>query len=142
MITAYFDGACYPKNPNGNMGIGAIVYEDDKVIHTVSKEIKIGQQGYFQTSNNVSEYLALISILEKLIELEYTQEKIDIYGDSQLVIRQMRGDWRVNSGIYAKQALTAIALNKKFKKIRYHWIPREQNELADSLSTAFSYKKY
>lgn len=134
MITGYFDGACEPKNPNGHMGIGAILFDNDEIIHKHSKCIKFGEDGFTSTSNNVAEYLAFINLIEKLIELNYHERNIILYGDSKLVVEQMLGNWRIKKGIYVEHAWKAKKLIASFKKINIQWIPREKNQLADDLS--------
>jgi ribonuclease HI len=61
-------------------------------------------------------------------------EEIEIYGDSQLVVKQMNGEWGVKKGAYAEYAYKASILlcNLKEKNtVTIQWIPREQNEKAD-----------
>jgi hypothetical protein len=59
---------------------------------------------------------------------------IIIRGDSALVVNHMWGAWRIKRGVYVPLALEAAVRIKRFKSMRGEWIPREQNELADSLS--------
>lgn len=134
MITGYFDGACEPVNPNGHMGIGSLIIDGDEVIHKHSSCIKFGESGFTATSNNVAEYLAIINILEKLIELNYNTRSIQLWGDSQLVVQQMKGNWRIKKGAYVEYAKKAKELISKFTQISVDWIPRENNQLADDLS--------
>lgn len=122
----YFDGACEPTNP-GNMGIGAILLHDGKTISTVSKATGWG-------TNNIAEYDALIALLELAVEKNATN--LVICGDSQLVIRQMEGGWRVkNEGLVPRyqEAQTLVAT---LPGVRFAWIRRELNGLADDLSKA------
>ena len=134
MIKAYFDGSCEPINPNGNMGIGALIYVNDKVEWTYSNTIKLGQYGFNETSNNLAEYLAFQSILTQLIEMGLKDEPICIYGDSKLVVEQMNGRWKIKHGTYSSQAIEAKKLLSSFSNVKIFWIPRERNQLADDLS--------
>jgi len=136
--SCYFDGACEPVNPCGNMGIGAYV------VSKLTGEELFSHSGYFPSnednSNNVAEYLALIKILEFLIGKNLHREKknnIVIYGDSMLVIKQMRGRWGIKAGRYVPHAEKALGLLSKFKSRPYFdWIPRDKNTIADDLSKA------
>lgn len=126
----YFDGSCTPINPNGKMGTGVyIVSENNKFEDSKTYEAKIGN------TNNVAEYLALIRIL-KLLKKK-TRCHIQINGDSNLVINQMRGIWQIKEGMYkpyAEQAKELLTELKKKNEIELRWIPREQNWKADELS--------
>jgi ribonuclease HI len=88
-------------------------------------------------SNNVAEYAALIMLLEYLIAAGMTEREIEVRGDSKLVVNQMSGIWRISqnsNGLYVPMGRKALALRPKFSGLRFRWIPREQNTLADDLS--------
>jgi len=122
----YFDGACEPQNPGGAMGIGYTV-NDFK-----DYDFKAPDP---ENTNNVAEYLAFCKILQ---HLEGEKKcKINILGDSMLVINQMNGLWKIKKGKYKEIALEAKILLNKLKKdnnIILKWIPRERNVIADELS--------
>lgn len=82
-------------------------------------------------SNNVAEYLALIAILERQIEVGLTAAPILIHGDSNLVMQQMFGRWKIKQGRYVEHAKTLLA---SFTKASGLWIPRRRNAEADDLS--------
>lgn len=129
-ICCFFDGACYPVNPNGTMGIGCMVLIDKEtdVPHTQTFPPEEGN------SNNVAEYMALSWVLNFLIENNLTDKKIFIYGDSNLVISQMNRQWKIKKGLYFEYAMECFDLMNKFKDITLRWIPREENTWADNLS--------
>jgi|SRR6478752_890661 len=132
-VKCYFDGACEPKNPGGNMGIGAYILVHGKEIYTHSNYILANSEN----SNNVAEYMALEKILQYLQSNDLKSKEIWIYGDSNLVIQQMSGKWKVKNGLYKESALRCkeLALRLKTKhNLNYKWIPRELNERADKLS--------
>lgn len=129
-ITAYFDGACAPINPSGTMGMGAYILEQDTQIFSDSQMIE-AQKG---NSNNVAEYLALEMVLDFLLENGYNGENILVMGDSRLVINQMRGQWKISEGYYKEVALRCKDKVRYFTNIKFEWIPREKNTLADELS--------
>lgn len=66
-------------------------------------------------------------------------EDVIIYGDSNMVINQMSGVWKVRTKgkpkIYMSNHALAIQLRALLPNVRYRWIPREQNTEADALST-------
>lgn len=132
MITAFFDGACEPMNPGGNMGIGAIIYGTEK--EGILLEHHRGVPAGPGNTNNVSEYLALIAILDFLLEQGLHERRISIKGDSMLVVNQMKGLWRMKQGAYLKHAKDAKLKMAKFKCLSINWVPREQNDVADVLS--------
>jgi ribonuclease HI len=133
MVEAYFDGACWP-NPGGPAGAGALVkrgginiYEGDEFLAPTKS-----------MSNNVAEYSGLILVLKFLVENGITEATI--YGDSNLVIKQMSGEWQVKKPsdnkprYYFPFAKEALSIAKKLPKLKYQWIPRELNGEADALS--------
>lgn len=131
MIKCYFDGCCEPKNPYGNMGIGSIIIKDNIEVWSHSNFIPQSQNN----SNNVAEYLALEQILIWLKENEVPENTIFIFGDSQLVVNQMNGNWRIKQGLYKPHALRCKELISKLDKVLViRWIGREGNQVADDLS--------
>jgi hypothetical protein len=106
-------------------------------------------------SNNVAEYTACIKALERLIELGLTEDVL-VRSDSQLLIYQLKGFYAVKAPRITPLYEKVTALIGQFKRIRFEWVPREENEEADELSrrayydyvsknlTAFleKYKKY
>lgn len=126
----YADGCCEPYNPNGHMGIGAVIFENGKSIFEYSKHIPASNKN----SNNVAEYLAVHAILDYLIEHELTNEEVLVRGDSKLSMMQCAGEWSINKGIYVPLAHEARKKIPAFAKIRFEWVPRKMNEYADNLS--------
>lgn len=136
-ITCYFDGCCEPVNPGGTASYGAVIFRDDKRIWECSKIFYPQKGKERETSNNVAEYLGFTAILEYLLEHKLEKESITIYGDSNLVIQQMQGNWRIKQGYYVPIAKNAKSILARFKKQPVlQWIPREENDIADELSKA------
>lgn len=139
MLKVYFDGAF--ANTTGEMGLGAIVKKGRKIIYTHHEKIKpygvITLNGKHhvvkETSNNVSEYLSCIKAVEYLIRF-HPKEQIEIYGDSQLVIKQMNGEWGIKEGAYTEYAKLLRELIWKLKSPTFTWIPRSSNMYADLVS--------
>jgi ribonuclease HI len=132
-ITAFFDGACEPRNPGGAMGIGTHI--------TINEEPVLQHSAFIAerktNSNNVAEYLAFEKILDYLIENKLTNVPVRIYGDSMLVIRQMQGVWQMKGGLYFPVALRCVEkINLHFNRanLMLQWVGRGNNALADRLS--------
>jgi ribonuclease HI len=85
-----------------------------------------------QTTNNVAEYEALIMGLEALLKLG--KKRIRIQSDSQLLVRQLNGEYRVKDEKLKPLFQKAIALLRQFESYRIVHVPREENKLADRLA--------
>jgi ribonuclease HI len=132
MNTLYFDGACAPINPGGHMGMGVVIKDENgNTIHTMRRQI-MAEDFPGQTSNNVAEYMALQMGLEWCIKSNIRE--LYVKGDSQLAIKQMRGEFKIKSGAYKEKALETKELIKDFDTITFELIKRELNQEADELS--------
>ena len=132
MIEAFFDGSCEP-NPGGVASYGAIIRRDGRKIWQASERVPDRRAG---TSNNLAEYAALIAVLRHLIDVGLQQERVVVIGDSQLVINQAFGSWKIRRGCYVELAHEAKALFAQFSHIEGKWVPRDRNTIADELSKA------
>lgn len=130
MIAVYVDGACGATNPRGAMGAAAIIEEDSVKIH----EICEGYTAAEINSNNRAEYLALQATLEWLNANGYCDAPIIVYSDSQMLVSQMKGDWRIKAGRYEDVADVCLELLEDFGAISFEWIPRHMNSRADTVS--------
>ena len=142
---AYFDGSCGPRNPGGTAAYGAVIFRQKERIWKCSEVYHPPPGKERETSNNLAEYLGLIAILEQFIHIEAQHELIMVYGDSNLVIQQMLGRWKIKEGIYEPFAQRAKILTSEFSNIGWQWIPRGQNTIADGISKAqlvFEKKQY
>jgi len=118
------DGACYP-NP-GNMGIGIVIYRDGVLLKKISEAIGYG-------TNNIAEYKALIRGLEEVKEIN--TERIDIYCDSQLVVKQLNRKYKVkNKGIIPLFNKVNEICQTIPGKIYFIWDRRDNNFVADGLA--------
>lgn len=129
-IVVCFDGACEPVNPGGTGGVGYLVYEGETLIKAESKVVG---RGKFM-SNNVAEYIALNMALIWIKDNVGLDRKIEVYGDSKLVVSQMNGEWKIKNGLYVNHARTCQLLLKQFSHIELFWVSRDFNEKADQLS--------
>ena len=82
-------------------------------------------------TNNVAEYRALIAGLERAVELAVPD--VEVVSDSELLVKQMRGEYRVKNEALRELSVEAARLARTIGKVRYTVVRREQNELADRL---------
>ena len=118
------DGACYP-NP-GNMAIGIVIYKDGELLKKISEAIGYG-------TNNIAEYKALIRGLEEIKKIN--PERIDVYCDSQLVVKQLNKKYKVkNKGIIPLFNRVEEIIRTIPGKIYFIWDRRDNNFVADGLA--------
>jgi ribonuclease HI len=133
VIEVFFDGLCLPINPGGVACYAYLIKKrDGKLLHSGSGIA--AEPVSPQATNNVAEYTALLKALEWLVQNGYAAHKIEVRGDSQLVIKQMNGEFRVKNKRLIPLFQKAVLLKGKFKDLSISWIPREQNREADRLS--------
>lgn len=137
MIKVFFDGSCFPKNPCGHMGIGTVIYEDDKKIFEYAGFVEQS----IENSNNVAEYIAFENALDYILENGLQDETINCCGDSKLVVNQMLGKWAIKEGRYVKYALRCKEKVAQLSKFKIRWISREFNQEADYLSNVEMVKR-
>ncbi len=82
-------------------------------------------------TNNVAEYSALIAGLERAVELALTD--VEVVSDSELMVKQMRGEYKVKNEALRELSLRASRLAGSVGNVRYTAVRREHNELADRL---------
>jgi len=82
-------------------------------------------------TNNVAEYTALVAGLERAAEVGV--KELEVVSDSELLVKQMRGEYKVKNRALQELFLDASRLARKFQSVRYTAVRREHNELADSL---------
>lgn len=119
----YTDGACR-GNP-GPASYGYCLVEEDETIFEEGKTIGV-------TTNNVAEYKAVVVGLAKALELKC--DPLELRSDSQLLIRQLLGQYKVKSPGLKPLFEEAKGLLKQFKSVQLKHIPREENERADELA--------
>jgi ribonuclease HI len=112
----------------GNPGPAAYAYvleaEDGTVIASHGEAIGVA-------TNNVAEYGGLVAGLEKAVELDLTE--VEVVSDSELMVKQMRGEYRVKNEALRGLSLRAGRLAREVGAVSYRHVRREQNELADRL---------
>ena len=112
-------------NP-GPAGIGVVLMDE---MAEVIEEIA---QGIGNTTNNVAEYTALIAGLELALTKGITE--LDVYLDSQLVVSQVKGEWKIKQEHLRPLAVKARSLLNRFSDATINHVPREMNVEADQLA--------
>ena len=125
MFTLYFDGASR-SNP-GPASYGGVIYENGVERYTYKKYIGT-------TTNNVAEYKALLNGL--LLAKEKGITRLEVYGDSKLVIEQVTGNWKVKSRLLIPihREICAVLINNPFEQITFQHVYRKNNKRADELA--------
>jgi ribonuclease HI len=112
----------------GNPGPAAFGYvieaEDGTVLAAHGERIGVA-------TNNVAEYRALIAGLEKAVELAVSE--VEVVSDSELLVKQMRGEYRVKNEALRGLSIQASRLAREIGNVTYTAVRREHNELADRL---------
>ncbi len=151
MLEVYIDGACEP-NPGGTASYGVVVFQVDsfttKEGYTSVRELPLVGEVVWKVckivgsgtgmSNNVAEYAGLVAFLE-WYQSQNCLEKTTVSSDSQLLVNQMKGTWKVKKGLYIPyyEKATSLALQIEGvgrKLFEFKWISRDDNQLADALS--------
>ena len=122
-VSLYIDGAAR-GNP-GPAGAGVVLKEGNKTIKTIYKFLG-------DTTNNIAEYSALISGLQEAITLGY--KNVELYLDSELVVQQLKGDYKVKNSNIKLLFEKAIMLMNSFENIKIIKIERSNNKEADKLA--------
>ena len=84
-----------------------------------------------RATNNVAEYSGLVAGMAKAAELGVRE--LEVVSDSELLVKQMRGDYRVKNEALRILWEEANDLERRFAKVRYTAVRRAHNELADRL---------
>jgi probable phosphoglycerate mutase len=82
-------------------------------------------------TNNVAEYRGLLAGLEAA--LERGVEEIEVVSDSELLVKQMRGEYKVKNETLRELVDDAESLARRLRRVTYTAVRREHNELADRL---------
>ena len=122
-VHAYFDGAS-----RGNPGPAAIGW----VLVTHDGIVAEGGEHIGRATNNQAEYRALRRVLE--MAHRYGFDEVDLRGDSELVVKQVRGAWNVNDPQLRALRVDVHELLADFEDWSITHVPREVNERADELA--------
>ena len=112
----------------GNPGPAAAAFvleaEDGTVLEARGTAIGVA-------TNNVAEYRALVDGLRRASELGVSE--LEVVSDSELIVKQMRGEYRVKNKALQDLFLDASRLARKIHRVTYTAVRREHNVLADKL---------
>lgn len=123
-MVIFTDGAS--RNNPGPAAIGIVIKdEQDKPLTTISQAIG-------HATNNQAEYRAVITALEEAVKLGAGQ--VDIRSDSELVVRQINGQYRVKSASLKPLYQQVKQLQSQLEGFTITYIPRQENTEADSLA--------
>jgi ribonuclease HI len=126
----HFDGACQPPRGGGVATYGFTVDGEPAVYEESGLAV---QPWSPSASNNVAEYVAAIRALEWLRGQKF-RGTVLLFGDSQLLVRQMQGEYEVRSERLRPYHELLQRLSEGFEEVRFEWIPRTENARADALS--------
>ena len=122
--TLYFDG-CSKGNP-GKSGAGYVIYKgDDEIAY---KSVYVGDK----ETNNKAEYTGLYEGL--LYAVENNIVRLDVKGDSNLVIKQIKGEYKVKSANIQTIYQDTKKLCIQFEQITFEHVYRKDNKRADELA--------
>ena len=112
----------------GNPGPAAYAYvleaEDGTVLDARGEAIGVA-------TNNVAEYRALVAGLERAVEAGV--DELEVVSDSELLVKQMRGEYKVKKAALRELSSEASQLERQIGRVTYRAVRREHNELADRL---------
>ena len=122
-IKLFVDGAADLQTKTA--GIGGVIYRNGEEMYSFSEHIG-------SATNNEAEYKALIRGLKELINLKLLN--VEVYADSELVVKQINGIYKVKNERMQVLHKEARHLLKEFERWLVSHIPREKNSVADKLS--------
>ncbi|KAG8498038.1 hypothetical protein CXB51_007111 [Gossypium anomalum] len=121
-----FDGA---SNAVGN-GIGAVLVSPNGDHYPFTSKLD------FDCTNNMAEYEACVMGIRAAIERKI--KVLEVYGDSALVIYQLRGEWETRDPKLINYRRLVLELIEEFDDVTFCYLPRDENQMADALATLAS----
>lgn len=151
-LSIYTDGGARGNPGPAAIGVHAVITEERSVLRrsgssrglpdhrvgerTVLSETVFQLSEYIgETTNNVAEYTALIKALQYLRENKISAHKISFFLDSQLIVKQIKGEYKIKQPHLITLNIKAHILIDQLKpsQLYFSYIPRNQNKIADSL---------
>jgi ribonuclease HI/probable phosphoglycerate mutase len=123
-VVAYADGASR-GNP-GPSSFGVVVYDE------AGDELYTGGRVLGHGTNNQAEYAGAIAALEAALGLGATD--VTLRMDSELIVRQLTGRYRVRNPKLKPLYNRLLALRARFRGLTVEHVPREKNKVADRLA--------
>ena len=122
-ISMYIDGAADLNSKTA--GIGGVIYKDNEELFTFSEYLN-------DSTNNEAEYTALIRGLEYLVEMKLLN--VQIFSDSELVVKQINGEYKVKNSRMILLNQKAFSLFSQLEEWSFTHVLREKNKVADKLA--------
>lgn len=122
-VHLYFDGASR-GNP-GPAAIGWVLVSDEGIVDEAGRRIG-------RATNNQAEYRALIAGIEAA--LDHGFDELDIRGDSELIVRQVTGEWAANDPTLREHRVSVRELLDEVERWTLSHVPRDVNDRADALA--------
>jgi ribonuclease HI len=129
-VTVHFDGAAQTIRGRRLAGYGFTV--EGAGLYAEECGLAVPPD-HPRATNNVAEYVGAICALEHLVREGYSREVV-VLGDSELVIRQVNGEYAVRKEHLVPYHARLVQLSARFPHVEFRWIPREENQRADALS--------
>jgi ribonuclease HI len=124
-VKVYVDGGVKGHQQKvGRRGYISVVMDEKRLIEPVGS-----------VTNNQAEYLALIKALRMV--LEEKGRDVEVLSDSELLVKQIKGEYRVRNPSLQTLHREAVKLSCLFEKFSINWIPREQNLAGIQLENKF-----
>lgn len=131
-VTVYCDGAIEPCNPGGHAVGGWVIRASDGGL-LIKGAVSLGEGP--DKTNNIAEYAAVYGALWRLFEAGIFQYPVRVHTDSQLVVKQLNGEWRCKSKeLRWWRDRIWQACENFLESVYFVWIPREENTEADEMS--------
>ncbi|RVW67271.1 Retrovirus-related Pol polyprotein from transposon 17.6 [Vitis vinifera] len=134
-MTSLSDGACTSMVQPISQGMGLVFYWYP-LRAIIPRSVRLAFSDRHPATNNIVEYEACILGLETALELDIRQ--MEVFGDSNLVLRQIQGDWKTRDVKLRPYHAYLELLVARFDDLRYVHLPRAQNRFADALATLAS----
>lgn len=132
ILHIHCDGSCYHLDGRMGMGIAFFYKQSIRPFHT----IKV--MGDHLGTSNEAEYLAIKAAIAKLLTLERNISGAVIYSDSELVIRQLQGRYRINEPrlLELNKQIHTMLKYMENKPVDFEWVPRThfRQKIVDKLS--------
>lgn len=122
---AYADGASR-GNP-GPAAYGCVYAVEEGSLPLCGEGVALGE-----ATNNVAEYRGAIAALQRMVDWGVTRAVLRL--DSQLVVRQLDGSYRVKDAKLKQIHAEARELTARFQSLRFEHVPRKMNALADRMA--------
>ena len=129
-LEIYSDSACNNKLEESPMGIGIHAQFRGREIHSMCYNAGIG-------TSNIGEWIGCIEALLYAASVYKDYDEIHLYSDSQLIVRQLTGEYRVKQEHLKPYRAKAIEVLNRIPPSKFSgitWIKRDKNQRADDLS--------